>query len=179
MVSRWTIPATRRNLIPTYTPVYNDLRLSRCASCQRVFTNKDDLRHHILLSHTGRKPHACGICGKRYGQLHHLNSHFKLHREPRLQVSDLYFHSKKLYGRLNECHNKITQPIPSTQRKRKTHQQKPHNYRLTTADKLALSSPTEVIDPLQLTYRYPTKEYKIRHKTPTPKTLRVTPKSPP
>ena len=27
--------------------------------------------------------------------------------------------TKCLYGRLRECHNKITQPIPSTQRKRK------------------------------------------------------------
>ena len=89
MVSRWTIPATRRNLIPKFTPVYNDQRLSKCASCQRMFTNKDDLRHHILLSHTGSKPHACSICGRRYGQVHQLNSHFKLHREPRLQASDL------------------------------------------------------------------------------------------
>ena len=27
--------------------------------------------------------------------------------------------TRSLYGRLRECHNKITQPIPSTQRKRK------------------------------------------------------------
>ena len=41
-----------------------------------------------------------------------------------------------LYGRRRECHNKITQPIPSTQRKRKP-----------------LSSKTEIIDLLQLTYK--------------------------
>ena len=31
--------------------------------------------------------------------------------------------------------------------------QKPHNYRLATADKLAFSSLTEVIDPLSFTYK--------------------------
>ena len=31
----------------------------------------------------------------------------------------------EIYGRLKECHNKITQPIPSTQRKRK-HLRKKH-----------------------------------------------------
>ena len=33
-----------------------------------------------------------------------------------------------------------------------------------TAEKLALSSPTEVIDPLPFTYKLTTKEYDLRHK---------------
>ena len=36
---------------------------------------------------------------------------------------------KILYGRPSECHNKITQPIPSTKRKGDSSEQKPHNYK--------------------------------------------------
>ena len=76
----------RRDTIPIYPPIHRDVRLTRCESCCRIFTNKDDLKHHVALTHTGRKPHACAVCGKRYGQLQHLKSHYKLHREARLQV---------------------------------------------------------------------------------------------
>ena len=76
----------RRDTIPNYPPIHRDVRLTRCESCCQIFTNKDDLKHHVALTHTGRKPHACAVCGKRYGQLQHLKSHFKLHREARLQV---------------------------------------------------------------------------------------------
>lgn len=91
----WKRPLSHRDLIPRYEPVYRDVRLSRCESCHRVFTNKDDLKHHIALTHTGRKPYACVICGKRYGQVHHLNSHFKLHKEPRLQEFAILKHRNK------------------------------------------------------------------------------------
>ena len=36
-----------------------------------------------------------------------------------LYADDLAENAKQLNGRLRECHNKITQPTPSTQRKRK------------------------------------------------------------
>ena len=48
---------------------------------------------------------------------------------------------------------KLSSPSQAPRGRGNLSKQKPHNYRLTTADKLALSSPTEVIDPLLLTYK--------------------------
>ena len=62
--------------------------------------------------------------------------------------------TKIIYGRPRECHNKKAQPIPSTKRKRNLHETettKLHVNNIITAEKLALSSPTEVVDPLQHT----------------------------
>ena len=86
--------AGRRNVIPHYPPVLRDGRELRCESCGRLFTSTDALRQHVALTHTGRRPHACPICGKRYGQVYHLQAHFKLHREPRLQVCYFMFYKR-------------------------------------------------------------------------------------
>ena len=49
-----------------------------------------------------------------------------------------------------ECHNKITQPIPSTKNKRKPLLTETTLFQVNDGRKIALSSPTEVINPLQL-----------------------------
>ena len=95
--------AGRRNVIPHYPPVLRDGRELRCESCGRLFTSTDALRQHVVLTHTGRRPHACPICGKRYGQVYHLQAHFKLHREPRLQVCYFMIYNRGVPRKYIRC----------------------------------------------------------------------------
>ena len=51
-----------------------------------------------------------------------------------------------------ECHNKKAQPIPSTKRKRNLPETETTKLHVNNSrKKLDLSSPTEVVDPLQFT----------------------------
>ena len=55
-------------------------------------------------------------------------------------------------GPPRECHNKIAQPIPSTKRKRNLPETETTKLHVNNSKKKqALSSPTEVVNPLQHT----------------------------
>ena len=54
-------------------------------------------------------------------------------------------------GRPRECHNKIPQPIPSTMKKRNLHETETTKLHVNNSRKLALSYPSEVVEPLQHT----------------------------
>ncbi|XP_052760914.1 zinc finger protein 844-like [Mya arenaria] len=83
----WTQTPSRRQILPAYpnSAVYADKRMTTCKSCGRCFADADDLNKHVALNHTGSKPAMCHICGQRFGSERHLASHFRLHKEPRLQ----------------------------------------------------------------------------------------------
>ena len=57
-------------------------------------------------------------------------------------------------GRHRECKNKITHPVPSTQRKRQLFLTGKTKLRVPIAEKTAVSSPTEAIKMLKLTFKY-------------------------
>ncbi|XP_060563010.1 zinc finger protein 691-like [Ruditapes philippinarum] len=84
---RWNQTSSRRQQIPRYSNslAVADTRQRKCETCGQWFSNVHDMRRHISLTHTGRKPVVCEICGKRFGNTQQMMAHYKTHREPRLE----------------------------------------------------------------------------------------------
>uniref|UniRef100_A0A1I8MIU9 C2H2-type domain-containing protein n=1 Tax=Musca domestica TaxID=7370 RepID=A0A1I8MIU9_MUSDO len=51
-----------------------------CSYCERTFAKADTRKYHEM-THTGEKPHACEICGRRFLQPAALRTHRKIHRK--------------------------------------------------------------------------------------------------
>lgn len=48
-----------------------------CFFCQKTFTNVYNCRRHIR-THSGEKPFACNVCGKKFSRQSTLNAHEKV-----------------------------------------------------------------------------------------------------
>ena len=59
-------------------------------------------------------------------------------------IGDVVHKISYTYGRPRDCHNKITKPSPSTQRKMNSFEQKQQKYNYSTAEKPVLSIKTYV-----------------------------------
>ena len=49
----------------------------KCTLCEKSFCSQKSVRIHIEAVHEKKRPHACGLCGERFGQKSHLNTHIK------------------------------------------------------------------------------------------------------
>uniref|UniRef100_A0AAG5D0M2 C2H2-type domain-containing protein n=1 Tax=Anopheles atroparvus TaxID=41427 RepID=A0AAG5D0M2_ANOAO len=58
--------------------VHQKIKSFNCPHCSQSFGKAETLKHHIM-THTGERPHACTICGKRFIQLVALRKHAKIH----------------------------------------------------------------------------------------------------
>jgi len=48
-------------------------------SCSQTFTNRFNLRRHIMLVHTQIRPFQCALCSKRFGLLQYYREHMLSH----------------------------------------------------------------------------------------------------
>lgn len=56
----------------------------KCLQCEMAFYSSDSLKTHVDNVHLKLKPHKCSICGKNFGQEHHLTQHMVMHTSERL-----------------------------------------------------------------------------------------------
>ena len=43
--------------------------------CEKEFSRKSKLNHHIAAVHEGKRPHKCSICAKEFSKKRNLNRH--------------------------------------------------------------------------------------------------------
>ena len=49
----------------------------KCPLCEKSFDTNKTVRRHIEAVHEKKRPHVCQLCGERFGQKSHLNTHMK------------------------------------------------------------------------------------------------------
>lgn len=51
----------------------------RYLGCNIAFTNRFNLKRHIMLAHSNSRPFHCDVCGKRFALLQYYRDHLLLH----------------------------------------------------------------------------------------------------
>ena len=69
--------------LPQHMTVHSELRLYKCAYCEKGFKAKGNLtKHHKIHTREKReKPFKCELCGKTFNQSSNLSIHMKIHNE--------------------------------------------------------------------------------------------------